>query len=630
MKKYFLGSILILSLPTLNSCSSTADSAVTRLIAVPGKADDSQARLQLRNKTHQAAADSELRGDYEEMLLNALHTAENSEIKKVFIRELQLIGGTDSIRPLSVLLHKEQLCEVSTQALLAIEQSVRGAGDGFFSTYTVKDAVSEAFLKADSPAMKLTLAKAVGSLRINNQDVREKLERLINDSADLHSTALRALANIADASSATILASAIESNNMYLRSKAISWNFLYAERLAENDKKAASDHALNILSTVDKNKEVHSYIKGLCCLSSIKGASFNDDLIARLDDDNRRMRNGVRAILQADNSQDLSKKLMEIFSSSSTRVQAQLLKIFAVRGQLSGALIEQSLASNDPQLVEVSIDLSYLIFPLKKETEDPAAKTVLTHLIAHLLKADKNEARLISALKRIPARDCTALLKDALLNSQTPSAKLALLEVIKTKKGTGLEGLVLLSTVDADKKVKKAAFKTLRMIARASQAGQVIEMLRLSDSSSDIKAYQSILVSASHENSDLVTGKVIAAIGGESSKGNMALIQCLSRLGGKKAFQSLKKLTNSNSQIISKEAFRTLAKWSSFSEVYELLGLVSRADDTTKILMVRGVASMIENSSASTTVKKKMLQKLLNLSPEAEKLKLLELIKKTK
>ena len=70
------------------------------------------------------------------------------------------------------------------------------------------------------------------------------------------------------------------------------------------------------------------------------------------------------------------------------------------------------------------------------------------------------------------------------------------------------------------------------------------------------------------------------------------------------------------------EAVRSLSKWESIDQVQQLISFTSDLEGKNKILMVRGISSVIVSSSKSKKDKASLLSQLLAIAPDSEKTKI--------
>lgn len=621
MRKSALCAIATAALCALSSCSThKPDTALTKNIKPWAEnTNDTKDRIALRNATHKAAAGID-RDQHEANLIYSLENAKDYEVKRFLIHELKLIGGTASIKPLSQYLRDPKLCSHATQALQAVNNSVNGAGEGLISTYSAADALAEALPNVYGENL-IHIVKTIGSVKEADGETLEALHKLTKSKDTvLKETAVRALAEIADDSSANTMMEAISGEKHYIRSKMVSLNLLYARNI---DPDEGETHALNVMSKVDRTKEDHLYIKCLSTLQDIKGNDFNDDLISYLGDSNLRIAFATVNLLAVTNDKSIDSKLVSGLEKKSPLFQAQALKTLSLRkADKASFMIGKSLHSPDQYVRKTAAILSS-----EAEVED-----VIDGLMNLVLKGSAEDKTYgLAALHRIPAKDCAGALIKAYRNADN-ATKASLLSIMASKRNPAIADLALQASLTDDRNIKKEAYKVLKNTSDFSQAPKLIAIMKNCESSSDLKGLQAGLVASAFAHENDVASQVLKNIQkGSSAKSNLSLIQVLSRIGGKTAFNGLKSLLSVGSEAVQKETVRTLAKWTSLDEFSELLRITSKTEGANRTLMVRGLSTLVVNGNTDTANKKSLLQKLSNLAPnDAEKKKILDLKTKIK
>jgi hypothetical protein len=188
----------------------------------PADPTDNAARYALSAMTHYAArhgAESE-RSGYAQALIEALEMVSDPHNKAFLISQLQLVGKSESVKPLAGYLQDDFLCEYAAGALLTI-----GA-----------DSVEPVFLRAfagANPTTRPVLIKGLGQLQSSAAERKIRVHAESDDPAT-RQAALYALANIGDPASAAVLENACKTGNAYEQAQNASLYLRYAQRLAEN------------------------------------------------------------------------------------------------------------------------------------------------------------------------------------------------------------------------------------------------------------------------------------------------------------------------------------------------------------------------------------------------------------
>ena len=127
---------------------------VCKMLVPPGTGDDTNVRFAmnaLSMTVHRSDAEEE-RKMVANTVIRALNKDIDDEVKAFLIRQLQLVGKDESVKPLSGLLEDDRLCEPATQALSAIR------------TDDAKKVLIKAFGSARGEN-RITLIRALGELR---------------------------------------------------------------------------------------------------------------------------------------------------------------------------------------------------------------------------------------------------------------------------------------------------------------------------------------------------------------------------------------------------------------------------------------------------------------------------------
>lgn len=164
-----------------------------------------------------------LRGVFISSLLSQLGGPRPKPVQAFLIRELQLVGGKESVTVLGRLLADEELYSDAALALLAIRE---GAAEPFRKA-----------LPGARGRRRLTLIQALGVLR-DAESVPALREAVRDPDLDTRLAALWGLARIGDAGSSDLLLKAAEAPSGWERIQAANACLLLAERLAATGRKA--------------------------------------------------------------------------------------------------------------------------------------------------------------------------------------------------------------------------------------------------------------------------------------------------------------------------------------------------------------------------------------------------------
>jgi HEAT repeat protein len=167
---------------------------ICKMVTAPGKTDDTTVRYALNGLAIYAARPgaNEQQKVVSKTFIMALEPNLHHEVKAFLIRQLQIVGKGEAIKPLSTFLQDQKLCEPATQAMLTI--GTEEAEKMFLKHLSsVKD------------ANRITLIKALGELRCRKA-VKKLTGYAENEDRNTRLVAIWAIANIGDKSARKILA----------------------------------------------------------------------------------------------------------------------------------------------------------------------------------------------------------------------------------------------------------------------------------------------------------------------------------------------------------------------------------------------------------------------------------------
>ncbi|MFO7974690.1 MAG: hypothetical protein R6V12_08650, partial [Candidatus Hydrogenedentota bacterium] len=287
------------------------------MLVPPGGGDDVNARFLLSGLAKHVS-----RGDMKDArvmvsgaFLNAVETAEHSEVKAFLIRQVQVCGGTEAIDVLSKYLGDDRLVEPATQALLAIR------------TENVGTALKAAFEGAEG-ARAVTLIKALGELRVT--DMADKIVPFTeSDNLETRIVAYQALAEMGVAQALEPLRQAYETAAPYEKAKVVSYGLTYAKRLAEN---GDMETARGICDTLVASEQPNIRSAALSALIDIGGASGQELLLAAMNDPSLEYRAAALRLASEFPSEEATREWMAKMEEVSPEVQAEIITMLGNRG----------------------------------------------------------------------------------------------------------------------------------------------------------------------------------------------------------------------------------------------------------------------------------------------------------
>jgi len=248
MKQLIKQGIIILTAGLVLSPAATVEELLNQMN--PGLGDGA-ARTELHQMTREVMAppvDATARLAHETALLNGLDLNLDDAIKADVLRELRLVGSSASVAKLGTIISSDNgdLYGPATTALVSIYQTT--------SDPDIKAALRTAMASATGHKLA-TLIKAAGSLQDTDPAT---LQIFLTNAAQtdwlLRGAALRSLAESGDPGAHDALANALTTAaNSYELARIITWNLVYAKRLAQRNLKDNGTTVSNEIKTFAQN-----------------------------------------------------------------------------------------------------------------------------------------------------------------------------------------------------------------------------------------------------------------------------------------------------------------------------------------------------------------------------------------
>lgn len=574
---------------------------ICRMLVPPGTGDDTRVRFALNALsvyTHRARAENE-REMYAKTLIKALDTATDNEVKAFLIRQLQLVGKKESVKPLSRFLVNKRLCEPATQALLAIRTSDA-------------EKVLLKSLRSSAGANRITIIKALGELR--SQAAAKKIIKYA-DSKDinLRQITLYALANIGDPASGKVLDKVRVAATPYERAKAPSLYLLYAQRLAESGKKGQCARICRDLITYyTAPHETNVPCTALSIIVTALGGNAFGDLLAAMDSQNKELRWRALELANTIQGKDATGRWVEKMEEVSPETQAEIITMLGGRGDKSVLpVLMQSLKSNEKVVRLAAI-------PAASEL---GGSDVLTDLLALLQTNEADEIKAVKqALMCLPG---PKVVPEAakVLEEVPPLGRVALIEILSERRAKEHVDIIFAQTKSENDKVRVAAVRGLEHLVSEKDLPRLIDILIEAQNNTEILLAQNAAVASANQISDPEKRADMFLENLEKTTGakRANLLNPLARIGGKNALQTVVTETQNEDPVIQDAAVFTLAKWLDISAADELINIYRSTKKREYLhLAIKGYVRLVKEAELAPEDKLRMLKEALNIAAETK------------
>jgi len=572
-----------------------------RHLIPPGEGDDARVRFALNGSAvyvNRTGAENERRM-FARALIKALKTAENNEVKAFLIRQLQIAGKVEAVKPLSKFLKNKRLCEPATQALLAIRTS------------NVEKALLKA-LSSTGGTNRITLIKALGEMR-SHKAVKKIVKYAEIEDKTLRGVTLYALANIGDPVAEGLLDKVAVASSPYDRAKAPSLYLLYARRAAESGRKRK---CVQICRALIKNytspDENNIPCAALSLLAEILDGQVLADLLAAADSTDKTFRAQALRLSENQMSESTAKKWIDKMDEVLPEVKAEIIAMFGRSGEKTVLpIIKQALKSKD-KILRLAAIPAYT----KLGRQD-----VLMDLIPLLHNAETEElAVLKDALLMLPSRELVSAAA-SVLEETPPAGRTVLIEILSIKKAGEYVDMVFAQAKNENEDVRWASISALENLVGENDLLRLIGLLKESEKGAEILLIQNAVVVAANRiaepehRADLL----LTAIDETTGSNKADLIRPLARIGGKKALLKVAEETNNEDPKVQTAAVYTIANWPDFNATKKLLNICRTTEEKKYLyLALRGYIRLVKEAELTPEEKYAKIKETFAIVVETE------------
>ncbi len=562
----------------------------------PGGEDDTRVRFALNGITVyvKGPGKNKERTLYVAAVIKALDPPRNKEVKAFLIRQLQLAGQQESIQPLAEYLGDKQLCEPSTQALLAIGG----------------EEVENAFLEALAQGLeenRITLIKALGEVR-SRAAVPSLLGYAHSSDDNVRQVALYALANIGDPAAEDLLSRIRLASTPFERTRAPSLYLLYAQRLAENgNKKTTARICHELMITYTAPQEQHIPCQALSILVFSLGESAFGDLLRAMRSPSKVLR--IRALELAEHfpSKGATRLWLDELEQADPEVKAEIPSMLGRRG-------------DDHALPAVVKELNAEEIVVRIAAISAAAQLggdrILPDLLPLLYTENEDQIQTLKAVfLGMPAEKVVPELGER-LDLVGPAAQVALLEVLAERRASEYVEKVFALFQSENDDLHKAAVTNLAAFVGPGDLPRLIELLK-SAARTESRPLQDALVAGANQISDPeARAELILSELSQASSGQKAdLIRPLARIGGEGALQVVVSQTQSPDTRVQTAAIYALSQWPHIAAAPELLILAQNSNERKFVsLALQGYVRLAVESELDAEEKVRMLENTSSLA----------------
>jgi hypothetical protein len=530
----------------------------------------------------------------EAKLLAVLQAADATEDAKTFAcRGLRLVGSAKCVPVVAPLLGDEKLSHMARWVLQG----------------NPSDEAGKALRNALGTTKGKQLVGVIGSVGARRDaDAVGALASLAkNDDAVIAGAAMSALGHTGGAASAKALDAVTPS--AALQKVWVEAELACAESLAKKDAAASEKMCRHIYNGQFDSVCRVAALAGLARL----GAAQGKELVAAL--------KGNDAKLQIEAAQ-LSRELKDAASveayvaaapSLPASLQVIVLSGFAASGNKAAAPVAVALAESAD--AEVSAAALKALGVIGNVSNVPL-------LVKLSLANNANAALAFTSLSRLPGADVDAALSK-LLKSPNAGERTKAVEAFAARMDRKHAGAILAACEDAEKDVRMAAYKALRVLADETMLAAVAIRMTNASSGSERSELEQTTTAVALRCADAdAVANVLSVKLGQSTEADASLLTVLAKRGGAKALETVRNCVAGTNPEQKKAAVRAMSSWADTTPLPDLLKISQDdADAACRALALRGYVRLVGDSDKPAAEKVKMFESALATakSPDAMK-----------
>ncbi|MCC6287514.1 MAG: DUF1080 domain-containing protein [Chitinophagaceae bacterium] len=485
----------------------------------------------------------------------ALPKLTNKEAQLFIITQLGHVGKDDAIAALEPFLKDERLSDAASRALAAINteasnktllQALNGANGN------AQLSIVQAFGHTAYPGALQAITALAGA-------GDQKLTKVV----------LSALAEIADPSSAKILAdAAAKANYSYDVTNATSSYIAFLNKLSAKGNTAVAEKAIKqLLKNAAADNQVQTRIAALKLLAGIQGERNTALLTGAMKDKNAQYREAALKFAQSNLNTGSIGEWLKAFNKAGIVVKPEIIKMFG-NNNVTTALpvVLQSLQSNDASIKLAAIAAAGKI----------GQQGSLPALLGLLKTADTTEATAVKTALLSMKGDSVTANAGAALADASPAGKAAIIDVLgarrddkKLKEIIGLMG-------NTDPLISSAARNAVKQIGSPRQVTQLNPLLLSATTTQDITDIQDGMVSglSSFPKEEQRTKLLLEHMRKAPDDKKYLYYRVLSGVGGNEALSTVAGAFAPGNDATKKAVIDALATWKgggATTQIYQVL-----------------------------------------------------------
>ena len=507
------------------------------LLAEPG-GDDAQIRYAISGLVWYASRENRLKTPLEKGLCAAIPKAASDEIRDFLFIQLQYVAGEGSVETATAYLGNPRLCDAAARVLVRVGSNAAGKA--------LLDA-----LPAAKGAQQVALVQALGELRYKPAvDVITPLAG--TREANLQKAVLYSLSAIADPKSGKVLLAQLTTAT-YEPTDALGAYLRYLENTLPENPSAVAKSSKKLLKTVSEDTQIAARSAALELYVLSAGEKAISEIIAALNSNQSAYRKAALKLSSKIASPKMYDALLKKAKDkkNSNVLQAELITAFGERSDKAAfSFVKDYLSATDNDLRRAAI----------VATGKLGGESAVNPIIQAINTGDEKVVQTgKNVLLSIQSNQFISDIAASLPQASSP-AKIALIEILASRRAVAQKEAVFALTSSPDAGVRLAAGKALIALASENDVPRIAQLLNAASGREDIEALQRALFAAVSALPQAQQTQLVAAQTGTSATPERSY-NVLAMIGGQPALDIVLNAFKSAPTAIRTAAFDALAQW---------------------------------------------------------------------
>ena len=521
---------------------------------------------------------------YIELKLAELLAEATLESKSFICRQLWFIGTADSVPAIAKLLMAEETADIACYAI------------GQNPSEEAGKALREAMNKV-SPKVQIRIINLLGD-RGDDQSV-EAIGKLVSGTErEVSEAAVAALGKIGGARAIQLLVETRAKGDSELRFAATDAYLRCAEDLMfEGETKQATAIYKELAGKKETPIIRSAAIKGL---ADIGGQDIVPLVIAALQDENRMVRTTARSCVRTIEGSGVTEQIAGELSKTSPDEQMLLIGSLADRGDAAALpAITAAAKSTNPEV--------------RKAVLQAVGKLGDASFVGYLVKAaiegtsSEEKSTAVNSLTLLRGSRVDDAIVQIMQNSET-SVRRQLIQVLAERDAVEAVPALFAETINPDRKVRQAAFKTLGRLADEEHLPSLTKLLvKVEDDRSRREAERAVVVvSRKISQPSKQADAVLAELHDEKLVAvRCSLLRVLGGIANSKALKTLETASKEANPTVQDTSVRALAKWPNAAAAEVLLEIYCNTQNQIhRRLALRGFVRLLSLPDKGRTAEK--------------------------